>query len=74
MPADLNWKTHWEYISSRDTSPSEKSGLDSAMMTGIVDWLELAGLVNRKPNPFDRRRYCYLPNPKGSGAGFKDKH
>lgn len=43
--------------------------LDSATLTGVIDRLERAGLVERKSNPEDRRAIRVCLTRKGKGVG-----
>jgi DNA-binding MarR family transcriptional regulator len=40
-------------------------GTDTAGITGLIDHLEKRGLVNRRPNPADRRAVIVEPTPMG---------
>ncbi len=44
----------------------KKTELDSATLTGILDRLETAGLIERKSNPDDRRSIHIYLTPKGN--------
>ena len=44
----------------------KKTELDSATLTGILDRLETAGLIERKSNPDDRRSIHIHLTPKGN--------
>ncbi len=55
-----------------DITSSELGGrteLDSATLTGILDRLEAAGLVERRPNPTDRRAIRVHLTAKGKKTG-----
>lgn len=41
-----------------------RSGLSSGAVTGLVDRLEVKGLVSRHEAPDDRRKVLIVPNPK----------
>jgi len=47
----------------------KKTGLDSATLTGILDRLETGGLIERKPNPDDRRSILIHLTEKGRDIG-----
>jgi DNA-binding MarR family transcriptional regulator len=47
---------------------ANRLGIDRTVMTYLVDDLEQAGLVERKPNPQDRRQRQVIATPKGRGA------
>ncbi len=47
------------------------TGLDSATLTGILDRLETAGLVERKQHPRDRRAIQVCLTAKGKGIAAK---
>ncbi len=44
---------------------AERTGVTRATITGLVDTLERAGLVTRKPHPDDRRMMCIGLAPRG---------
>jgi DNA-binding MarR family transcriptional regulator len=47
----------------------KKTELDSSTMTGILDRLETAGLIDRKDNPHDRRSIQIFLTEKGRITG-----
>lgn len=49
----LNFLGHQDSVTSKELS--ERSGLDSATLTGVLDRLEASGLTERRPHPKDRR-------------------
>ena len=54
-----------------------RSGVPPSRMVALVDHLEEAGLVERRPNPEDRRVRGAAPHEEGSRgarAGQKDRH
>lgn len=51
-------------VTSRELG--ERVMLDSATLTGILDRLEKAGLVERNPHPEDRRALSVCMTPQGS--------
>ena len=53
-------------VSSRDLG--ERTQLDSATLTGIIDRLEGMGLVERRPNPADRRARLLSLTPEGKAV------
>jgi len=57
------------FLFDQDKVPSHRLGertrLDSATLTGILDRLETMGLVERKPHPEDRRAVLVCLTPKG---------
>lgn len=61
------------FLLDRDELTSSDLGsrteLDSATMTGILDRLEAAGLIERRPNPSDRRAILVHLTPKGRKTG-----
>lgn len=61
------------FLFDRDEVTSSELGsrteLDSATMTGILDRLEAAGLIERRPNPSDRRAILVHRTPKGRIMG-----
>lgn len=61
------------FLFDRDKLTSSELGsrteLDSATMTGILDRLEAAGLIERRPNPSDRRAILVHLTPKGRKTG-----
>lgn len=50
---------------------SGRTELDSATMTGILDRLEAAGFVERRPNPSDRRAILVHLTDRGKETGHK---
>ena len=46
-----------------------KTIIDNATMTGLIDRLEQAGLIERKKDPRDRRAYLIHLTDKGRDAG-----
>jgi DNA-binding MarR family transcriptional regulator len=52
-------------IPGRATRSFERTKLDSATLTGILDRLEAMGLVERRPNPADRRAILICLSKKG---------
>jgi DNA-binding MarR family transcriptional regulator len=57
------------FLSEQDAVTSKQLGqrtkLDSANLTGILDRLEAMGLVERRPNPADRRAILICLSRKG---------
>jgi len=57
------------FLSEQDAITSKRLGqrtkLDSATLTGILDRLEATGLVERRPNPADRRAILICLSRKG---------
>jgi DNA-binding MarR family transcriptional regulator len=51
----------------------EKTLLDSATLTGVLDRLETGGLTERKPNPGDRRAILIYLTEKGKDVAAKIK-
>jgi MarR family transcriptional regulator for hemolysin len=47
---------------------AKRLGIDRTVMTYLVDDLEKAGLVERKPNAHDRRQRQVVATPKGRAA------
>ena len=47
----------------------KKTELDSATLTGVIDRLENAGLIDRKDNPHDRRSIQIYLTEKGKKTG-----
>jgi DNA-binding MarR family transcriptional regulator len=45
---------------------ARRLGVDRSVMVGVLDDLEKAGLVARKPNPTDRRERTIAPTPAGT--------
>ena len=45
---------------------ARRLGVDRSVMVGLLDGLEHAGLVTRKPNPTDRRERAITVTPTGS--------
>ena len=63
------------FLFDRDEVNSSELGsrteLDSSTLTGILDRLEVAGIIERRPNPTDRRAiHIHLPE-KGRTTGEK---
>jgi DNA-binding MarR family transcriptional regulator len=60
------------FLFDRDEVNSSELGsrteLDSATLTGILDRLEAAGIIERRPNPTDRRAIHIHLTEKGRGA------
>jgi DNA-binding MarR family transcriptional regulator len=60
------------FLFDRDEVNSSELGsrteLDSATLTGILDRLEAAGIIERRPNPTDRRAIHIHLTGKGRGA------
>ncbi len=59
----LNFLGREDRISSRTLG--RRTELDSATLTGILDRLEAGGLVERRPNPNDRRSIRIFLTDKG---------
>jgi DNA-binding MarR family transcriptional regulator len=63
------------FLHDRDEITSAELGvrtdLDSATLTGILDRLESAGLVERLPNPDDRRAILVHLTKKGRETGLQ---
>ena len=63
------------FLYDRDEITSAELGvrtdLDSATLTGILDRIESAGLVERLPNPDDRRAILVHLTKKGQEAGLQ---
>ena len=58
---------------ARDQQPSQLAlashlGIDRTVMTYVIDELEEAGLVERRPNPDDRRQRRIVATPRGREA------
>ncbi len=57
------------FLAEEDQTPSAHLGnraqLDSATLTGILDRLEVTGLVERRKNPDDRRSILICLTPEG---------
>lgn len=64
----LNFLGREDRISSRTLG--RRTDLDSATLTGILDRLEAGGLVERRPNPNDRRSIRILLTDKGRRAAL----
>ncbi len=60
----LNFLSEEDEITSRQLG--ERTKLDSATLTGILDRLEAIGLIERQPHPVDRRAIsiCLTKNGK----------
>jgi len=60
----LNFLSEEDEITSRQLG--ERTKLDSATLTGILDRLEAMGLIERRPHPADRRAIsiCLTKNGK----------
>lgn len=60
------------FLFDRDEVNSSELGsrteLDSATLTGILDRLEAAGIIERRPNPTDRRAIHIHLTEKGMGT------
>lgn len=52
----------------------ERTQLDSATLTGIIDRLEAIQLVERKPNPVDRRAILLCLTEKGRPLALELRH
>jgi DNA-binding MarR family transcriptional regulator len=48
-------------------SLGDRTVLDSATLTGVLDRLEALGLIERRPNPADRRAILILLTDQGRG-------
>lgn len=61
------------YEEDRVTSNNlgERTQLDSATLTGIIDRLEAIQLVERKPNPLDRRAILLCLTEKGRALALR---
>jgi DNA-binding MarR family transcriptional regulator len=59
----LNFLFEGDEITSRQLG--ERTKLDSATLTGLLDRLEAMGLVERRPNPADRRAILICLTKKG---------
>ena len=59
----LNFLFQGDEITSRQLG--ERTKLDSATLTGLLDRLEAGGLVERRPNPADRRAILICLTKKG---------
>ncbi|MCP4131737.1 MAG: MarR family transcriptional regulator [bacterium] len=61
------------FLSQEDSITSnrlgEKAQLDSATLTGVIDRLEARDLLERKPNPHDRRAILICLTAAGRTAG-----
>ncbi len=55
-----------DQISSRELG--ERTQLDSATLTGVLDRLESGGLIERTPNPADRRAIRVVLTTKGKAT------
>lgn len=68
----LNVLSQGDAISSRELG--QRTKLDSATLTGILDRLEARGLLDRRPNPEDRRGILICLTGKGRkiAAGVRD--
>ncbi len=52
----LNFLGQQEMVTSKELG--ERTGLDSATLTGVLDRLETSGLIERQRHPKDRRAIC----------------
>jgi len=59
----LNFLLDKDLVTSK--SLGERTKLDSATLTGVLDRLEIMGLTLRKPNPDDRRAILIVLTKKG---------
>jgi len=59
----LNFLFQGDEITSRQLG--ERTKLDSATLTGLLDRLEAGGFVERRPNPADRRAILICLTKKG---------
>jgi DNA-binding MarR family transcriptional regulator len=59
----LNFLSEGDAIASKELG--QRTKLDSATLTGILDRLEAMGLVERRPNPADRRAILICLSKKG---------
>jgi DNA-binding MarR family transcriptional regulator len=59
----LNFLSEEDQVTSNHLG--ERTQLDSATLTGIIDRLEAIQLVERKPNPVDRRAILLCLTEKG---------
>jgi DNA-binding MarR family transcriptional regulator len=59
----LNFLSEQDAITSKQLG--QRTKLDSATLTGILDRLEAMGLVERRPNPADRRAILICLSRKG---------
>jgi DNA-binding MarR family transcriptional regulator len=59
----LNFLSEEDRVTSNHLG--ERTQLDSATLTGIIDRLEAVQLVERKPNPVDRRAILLCLTEKG---------
>ncbi|HET58247.1 MAG TPA: MarR family transcriptional regulator [Deltaproteobacteria bacterium] len=59
----LNFLGQEDAVTSRELS--ERSGLDPATLTALLDRLVTSGLVERRPHPNDRRAVCVCLTLKG---------
>jgi len=59
----LNFLLDKDLVTSK--SLGERTKLDSATLTGVLDRLEIMGLTLRKPNPDDRRAILIVLTQKG---------
>ena len=59
----LNFLFQGDEITSRQLG--ERTKLDSATLTGLLDRLEAGGFVERRPNPADRRAILICLSRKG---------
>lgn len=48
---------------------AQRLGITRAVVTGLLDRLEERGMIQRAPDPHDRRRLRILPTPAGLAAG-----
>jgi len=65
----INFLYDDDHITSGDLG--KMTGLDSATLTGILDRLEAAGLVERKRHPDDRRAIQVCLTPRGKDIAAK---
>jgi DNA-binding MarR family transcriptional regulator len=59
----LNFLGHQDEVTSRQLS--ERTGLDGATLTGVLDRLEKSGMIQRQKHPNDRRAIHICLTPKG---------
>lgn len=57
----LNFLGAQEMVTSKELG--ERTGLDSATLTGVLDRLETSGLIERQRHPRDRRAVCICLTP-----------
>ena len=63
----LNFLSEEDFITSNNLG--DRTGLDSATLTGIIDRLEAGGFLERRQNPHDRRAILVCLTEKGSCTG-----